>query len=214
MLRPAEEVEPPVRILFLAAKPTDTDPLRLGEEVRTIDERLREADYRDQLDLVPHFAVRLEDLSKSLLRYKPHLVHFSGHGSPSGAIILEDASGRSNEVSPKVLGDLFGILRDNLRCVVLNACYSATQANEVTDGIDCVVGTTRTGRPSPSWVGAVRPSWKVTQPARSRSSSIPVNRMNSRTGPIPAKRNSQTGFSCFTPVTEAHLLSTSPAASQ
>lgn len=143
VLRPAEEVEPPVRILFLAANPTDTDPLRLGEEVRTIDERLREADYRDQLDLVPHFAVRLEDLSKSLLRYKPHLVHFSGHGSPSGAIILEDASGRSNEVSPKVLGDLFGILRDNLRCVVLNACYSATQAKEVTDGIDCVIGTTR-----------------------------------------------------------------------
>ncbi len=143
VLRPAEEVEPPVRILFLAANPTDTDPLRLGEEVRTIDERLREADYRDQLDLVPHFAVRLEDLSKSLLRYKPHLVHFSGHGSPSGSIILEDASGRSSEVSPKALGDLFGILRDNLRCVVLNACYSATQAKEVTDGIDCVIGTTR-----------------------------------------------------------------------
>ncbi len=143
VLRPAEEVEPPVRILFLAANPTDTDPLRLGEEVRTIDERLREADYRDQLDLVPHFAVRLEDLSKSLLRYKPHLVHFSGHGSPSGAIILEDASGQSSEVSPKALGDLFGILRENLRCVVLNACYSATQAKEVTDGIDCVIGTTR-----------------------------------------------------------------------
>ena len=118
-LRPAEEVEPPVRILFLAANPRDTDPLRLGEEVRTIDERLREADYRDRLDLVPHFAVRLEDLSRSLLRYKPHLVHFSGHGSPSGAIILEDAAGRSSEVSPKALGALFGILRDNLRCVVL-----------------------------------------------------------------------------------------------
>ena len=139
----AEEVEAPVRILFFASNPTDTDRLRLDEEVRTIDERLREADYRDQLVLVSHFAVRLEDLSKSLLRYQPHVVHFSGHGSPSGAIILEDATGQSSEASPEALGDLFGILEDNLVCVVLNACYSATQAEAVSAGVDCVIGTTR-----------------------------------------------------------------------
>ena len=143
MLPSAEEVEAPVRILFLAANPKDTDQLRLGEEVRTIDERLREADYRDQLDLVSHFAVRPEDLSEALLRYQPHVVHFSGHGSTSGAIILEDASGESSEVSPKALGDLLRILDDNLRCVVLNACYSATQAEVVSDSVDCVIGTTR-----------------------------------------------------------------------
>jgi CHAT domain-containing protein len=139
----AEEVEAPVRILFLAANPKDTDRLRLDEEVRTIDERLREADYRDRLVLVPHFAVRREDLQQALLRYQPHVVHFSGHGSTSGAIILEDSSGQSSEVSPEALGGLFGILEDNLVCVVLNACYSATQAEAVSAGVDCVIGTTR-----------------------------------------------------------------------
>jgi hypothetical protein len=39
-----------IRILFLAANPRDTSPLRLGEEVRTIQERLRSAEYRDRFD--------------------------------------------------------------------------------------------------------------------------------------------------------------------
>jgi hypothetical protein len=130
-------------VLFLAANPRDTDQLRLGEEVRTIDERLRGADFRDRFDLVQHWAVRFEDLSEALLRHRPHVVHFSGHGSMAGAIILEDADGRSSEVAASALGDLFGILEDNLRCVVLNACYSAKQAGAVADHIDCVIGTTR-----------------------------------------------------------------------
>jgi CHAT domain-containing protein len=139
----AEEAVDPVRILFLAANPKDTDQLRLGEEVRTIDERLRTTDFRDRLDLVQHWAVRVEDLSDALLRHRPHVLHFSGHGSQEGAIILEDARGQSNEVSTQALADLFGILDDNLRCVVLNACYTATQAETVAAHIDCVIGTTR-----------------------------------------------------------------------
>jgi CHAT domain-containing protein len=139
----AEEAVDPVRILFLAANPKDTDQLRLGEEVRTIDERLRSADFRDRLDLVQHWAVRVEDLSEALLRHRPHILHFSGHGSQEGAIILEDARGQSNEVSTKALADLFGILNDSLRCVVMNACYTATQAEIIAAHIDCVIGTTR-----------------------------------------------------------------------
>jgi len=139
----ASAAEDPVRILFLAANPKDTSPLRLGEEVRTIAERLREADYRDRLQLEQDWAVRVGDLSRALLEHRPHVVHFSGHGSPAAAIILEDADGRSSEVPPGALGDLFGILDDGVRCVVLNACYSATQAGAMIGNIDCLIGTTR-----------------------------------------------------------------------
>lgn len=141
--RAAPETGAPVRILFLAANPKDTDQLRLGEEVRTIDERLRSTDRRDRLDLVQHWAVRVGDLSEVLLRHKPHVLHFSGHGSPEGAIILEDDRGRSNEVPAGALADLFGILDDNLHCVVLNACYTYPQADAIAANIDCVIGTTR-----------------------------------------------------------------------
>ncbi len=132
-----------VRILFLAANPKETPKLRLDEEIRTIDERLRSADFRERFELVSAWAVRYSDLSEYLLRYSPDIVHFSGHGSSSGAIVLEDKRGSEHQVSASILKELFSILRENVRCVVLNACWSVQQADALADEIDCVVGMGR-----------------------------------------------------------------------
>ena len=35
------------------------------------------------------------------------------------------------------------MLKDNIRCVVLNACYSATQAKAIAQHIDCVIGMSK-----------------------------------------------------------------------
>ena len=129
-----------MRVLFLAANPSGTAPLQLGREVRTIEDRLRAADLRDTFTLVSHWAVRPSDVAEYLLRHTPHIVHFSGHGTAQGAIVLEDSNGVAAAVSPQALGQLFHALRDNVRCVVLNACFSATQAQAIVNEIDCVVG--------------------------------------------------------------------------
>jgi hypothetical protein len=131
---------PKITILFLAANPSDTTRLRLGEEVRGIDQALRLAEYRDAFDLQQHWAVRPADLQSLLLRHQPHIVHFSGHGSAAGEIMLEDATGKARSVSQAALSNLFSLLKDNLRVVVLNACYSQPQAEAIAQHIDCVVG--------------------------------------------------------------------------
>lgn len=145
--RPVELPEPgrqlPIRILFLAANPIQTGQLRLDEEVRTIDEELQLARFRDRFELIQHWAVRTSDISRALLRHTPHIVHFSGHGSDEGQIILEDAVGSMRPVSPVALGGLFGTLKDNIRCVMLNACFSATQAGAIVKEIDCVAGMSK-----------------------------------------------------------------------
>ncbi len=41
---------------------------------------------------------------------------------------------------PDALSRLFAILRDRVRCVVLNACYSEPQAQAIAAHIDCVIG--------------------------------------------------------------------------
>ena len=46
----------------------------------------------------------------------------------------------SQPVSARVLERLFSVLKDNIRCVVLNACYSETQAEAISQHIDTVVG--------------------------------------------------------------------------
>ena len=132
-----------VRILFLAANPRDTAPLRLGEEIRLIEERLRSADFRDRFELEQHHALRQTDLAQYLLRYRPHIVHFSGHGSTQGEIVLEDNQGSSRVVPAEALRTLFATLKDDIRCVVLNACWSESQARAIAQEIDCVVGMSR-----------------------------------------------------------------------
>lgn len=48
--------------------------------------------------------------------------------------------GNSHPVSPRALSQVFSILKDNIRCVVLNACYSEQQAQAIAQHIDCVIG--------------------------------------------------------------------------
>src|SRR6188474_2235394 len=98
-----------IKILFLAANPLGTDPLALDEEIREIDARIRGAKYRKRLKLVPHFAVRLEDLSNFLERHKPQIVHFSGHGDQKGAIILAGSDRKPKRVVPAALAGFFGV---------------------------------------------------------------------------------------------------------
>ena len=129
-----------VKILFLAANPSDTTRLELDEEIRAIDEALRKSNLREHFELIQHHAVRVSDFPELLLRHKPDIVHFSGHGSASNEIIMKDDFGNSNSISRQDLGQLFAVLKDKIRCVVLNACFTQAQAKVIAQHIDCVIG--------------------------------------------------------------------------
>ncbi len=90
-------------ILFLAANPQDTSRLRLDEEIRTIQERIRASKHAATIQLIPELAVRRADLSDALLRHKPHIVHFSGHGTSSGQLYLEDERGLKQPVAASAI---------------------------------------------------------------------------------------------------------------
>ncbi|MCA9333798.1 tetratricopeptide repeat protein [Candidatus Saccharibacteria bacterium] len=129
-----------IKILLLAANPTDSTRLRIDEEFRAIDRALRETKFRDYFEMEPHWAVRFSDLPGLLMRHQPNIVHFSGHGSNSNEIIVEDDTGKSHPISARALSNLFLRLKDNIRCVVLNACFSTSQAKAIAKHIDVVIG--------------------------------------------------------------------------
>jgi len=129
-----------IKTLFLAANPKDTDRLALDEEIREITSKIRAADYHDSIDLISAWAVRPDDLLQLLNQHKPQIVQFSGHGSEYGEIILTDNMGEIKPVSSRALKVLFTTLKDNIRVVVLNACYSKEQAESITQVIDCSIG--------------------------------------------------------------------------
>jgi hypothetical protein len=61
---------------------------------------------------------------------------------PQG-LMFEDDNGRSKVVSGTALANMFDLFRDRVVCVVLNACYSAQQAQEIVKYIPYVVGMNR-----------------------------------------------------------------------
>ncbi|HST19603.1 MAG TPA: CHAT domain-containing protein [Blastocatellia bacterium] len=130
-----------MKILFLAANPVDVvTQLRIDQEIREIRRKIRTGTLRDHLEVVSEWAVRAGDLQEALLRHQPDIVHFSGHSSQTSGIILEDEAGNRKAVNRKALLDLFRILKDNVRMVVLNACYARDQAKALATTIDFTIG--------------------------------------------------------------------------
>lgn len=127
-------------ILFLAANPTHSDRLALDEEARAIDTRLRASEYRDAIRFRTSWAVRPDDLLQALNEDRPAVVHFSGHGSGASGIVMHDELGGDRLVTGSALRRLFSVMKDDIRIVVLSACYSAEQAREIASVIDVVVG--------------------------------------------------------------------------
>ena len=131
------------KILFFASNPQNTTVLSLDEEVRSINKKIRESEYRDSLEFVTMWAVRPTDILDGLNLHKPTITHFSGHGSGEDGLILTDDQGKSKLVSTDALKALFSTVKDNIRLVVLNACFSAVQGQAISEVIDCVIGMSK-----------------------------------------------------------------------
>ena len=127
-------------ILFLAANPSDTSRLHLDKELRDIEEGLKLSPKGNQFKLVSKHAIRVADLQRALMEEEPTIVHFSGHGAMNGKLIIESVDGGNHYLNPSDVGELFELFADTVECVVLNACYSEEQADEIVKFIPFVVG--------------------------------------------------------------------------
>ncbi|MBN3884483.1 MAG: AAA-like domain-containing protein [Nostoc sp. JL34] len=128
------------KILILSANPTNTNQLRLDQEVREIQAALDQCKNRDEFEIITRWAVRVDDLQPILLDHTPDIVHFSGHGGGSQGLALENELGQMQLVSSTALAGLFKLFKAEVECVFLNACYSEEQAKAIYQHINCVVG--------------------------------------------------------------------------
>lgn len=127
------------KILLLAANPKDTGRLRLQEEERDIKEQLRLAGFR-RPPISSEVAVRPRDIYRSVLDTQPTIVHFSGHGAGNNGLIFENALGQSRLISSDALAELFRLFSQKVECVILNACYSYSQAEVIAEHVNYVIG--------------------------------------------------------------------------
>lgn len=128
-----------IKILFLGASPIDEVKLRIDEEVREIETGLKLAKLRDQFDLKSEWAITTQTLQQAILDETPTIVHFSGHGDVDG-IAVEDKLGNSKLVDNDAISSLFELFSTDIQCVILNSCYSESQAIEISKHIPYVIG--------------------------------------------------------------------------
>lgn len=132
-----------IRILLFSANPWNTSRILVDEETREIYERLNEGPYRECFELVNHPATRPGDLQRLLLTYRPHIVHFSGHGSKQQRIVLNGLHGRAKMIHQPGLTNIFALYSRHVRLVVLNACFTKTQAQSISEVVNYSIGTSR-----------------------------------------------------------------------
>jgi CHAT domain len=129
-----------IKILYLAANPSDTGHLRLQEEARDLQERIRQGTRRDDFEVVHCLAVRPKDLLRGLQEIQPHVIHFSGHGNYDKQVVLQDDAGQSCPVAPEDLAELVELFKTNLKVALMSCCYGRTQAEALRRVLDFTIG--------------------------------------------------------------------------
>lgn len=163
-----------VNILMLTANPRGTVKLNLEREHARIHEEL--SGFHATYKLQPKYDVRVTELSKEIIKEKPEIVHFSGHGRSSkpqaadpsdpfaepqpgevGGLLVVNAAGDGLHSAPaSALAFMFKSMMSHqeipLKVVLLNACHSGEQAEAIAQHVPYVIGTSDEVLDEAAWV--------------------------------------------------------------
>jgi|GEM_PF-3372824 len=126
------------KILFLSANPIETSQLNLEKEKNEIKDVLNSNFTSVFFKFFSFDSVKPSNMVEEMIKLEPTILHFSGHGSESGIILLDEKL-HANFIEGKRLADFFSNFKD-LQLVVLNACYSQKQAKEIKKYVPYVIG--------------------------------------------------------------------------
>ena len=129
------------KVLILAATPDDEGRIRPDKEVAELRERMAAMPSQKRPLAFEHImAARLDQIQQELVRQRPTILHFSGHGAP-GLLVFETLDGKSADLSAELLARVLKSYRD-IECLVLHACFTEDVARACLPHVDYVVGST------------------------------------------------------------------------
>jgi hypothetical protein len=122
-----------LRVLILGA--ASEGDLRVGREQKRIRAAVESALHRDLIELDVRPAATTADVLDGITKFRPHVVHFSGH-SDHDLIVLERECDEHHEgviVTADAFAAALRATDDPPLLVVLNSCNSASQINGVVE---------------------------------------------------------------------------------
>jgi len=126
-----------IKILFFQTYAKD---LNLNKEYHEISSAIKRSSNRSLFDKQPIIfkpVYSIDDIRRAIADENPQIVHFCGHAE-DGSLKLENDSNESL-VSPEILKSIFEG-REDIKCVLLNACHSAEATVAISHHIDYAIG--------------------------------------------------------------------------
>ncbi|WP_329557937.1 hypothetical protein OG711_38265 [Streptomyces uncialis] len=133
-----------LRVLLLAA--ASAGDLRVGREQQRIRAAVQSATHRDLVELDVHPAATADVFLDALTRFRPHVVHFSGH-SAQDLIAFEKGEDGFHEgaiVSADAFARAIAAVDDKPLLVLLNSCHSAAQTGKLVGTVPFAIGMSDT----------------------------------------------------------------------
>lgn len=131
-LRDLPEPKPEkLRVLMLAA--SSEGDLRVGREQKRIRAAVESALHRDHIEFDVRTAATGADLLDGITKFRPHVVHFSGH-SDDQLIVFEDEQDEAHPgvvVSARTFAKAIQATDTPPLLVLLNSCNSAAQIDDL-----------------------------------------------------------------------------------
>lgn len=129
-----------ITVLFMASNPYGTTQLRVDEEARAIQEKIRLSEYRDSVNFESRWATRSSDIFQAINETNPTIIHFSGHGADTGDLVLQNPDGSIKLVKKEAITQAMATVSETIRLVVFNTCFSENQAKSVVANIEAAIG--------------------------------------------------------------------------
>jgi hypothetical protein len=118
----------------MAAAPDDKIYVNVVKEGTEIQQTLD--GQRDKFQFFHSLGITKDHFLDDLERYRPDILHFSGHGTEYSSLVFQDG----DELSSEQLEKTFQSLPFKISVVFLNACYSKQQARAISKYVDYIIG--------------------------------------------------------------------------
>ena len=132
-----------LRILYAASTADKKSPLRVDQEMRRVKAAVKASTHRDLVSIEYLPAATPNDVLDTLVAFRPHVVHFSGHANESVLVFDEGTDSYDNKgkrIGPDLFRELLESTDEVPMLVVLNACKSAAQLDSLLGKVAMAVG--------------------------------------------------------------------------
>jgi len=127
-------------VLMFFAAPIDQRNLDLDEEKKEIEASLKGVNKVEcEIDIRAIFKAQASDIHPNILKVRPEILHFSGHGN-GDCLAFENPNSKTSVAAGESLLKLCTLYKDTIQCVVLNSCHSQKILAQLPDEIPNMIG--------------------------------------------------------------------------